>query len=104
MITLIIFATAAYALILLRTNKGAFCFSPSGIHFAYLMLYVVIPAISLYTYDLPHFFGRGISFYISEKALAAILLAIVGFAGGALITGKGKEKQDGSERKRPRGF
>jgi oligosaccharide repeat unit polymerase len=74
-------------------NKGGFLFSPSGVHLAYLMLYVVIPAVTLYVYDLQHSFGHGISFYISDKGLFAILLSVVGFAGGALITGKAKKKQ-----------
>ena len=93
MITLVISAVALYAFILWKMNRGEFIFSPSGVHLAYLSFYVVIPAVALYAYESPHSFGRGESFYISEKALSAILLAILGFTVGALITGKGKEKQ-----------
>ncbi len=92
MVTLLIWALLAYTLLLWKMNPGGFIFSPSAVHLAYLTLYVVVPAVSLYAYDAPHSFG-GESYFISPGTLSAILLAIAGFAAGALLTGSGKMPQ-----------
>jgi len=89
---LLILALLLYAFLLWKVNAGGFIFSPSAVHLAYLTLYVVVPAVSLYAYDAAHTFG-GESYFISPRTLSAILLAIAGFGAGALLAGRGKTPQ-----------
>jgi oligosaccharide repeat unit polymerase len=92
MIALSAAALLLYAFVLWRTNRCGFIFSPAAVHLGYLALYVVVPAVSLYAYDAPHSFN-GRSYFISARALSSILLALLGFSTGTLITGRGNRPQ-----------
>lgn len=92
MATVSICTLVLYAFILWRMNRGDFLLSPSAVHLGYLTLYVVVPALSMYVYEIPHTFA-GQLYFVSDKALSVILLATAGFGAGTLITGRGIARQ-----------
>jgi oligosaccharide repeat unit polymerase len=78
-----------YLFLLIWLNKGNFLFSPAGVHFAYLALYIAVPAIVLSaTGTMVLVGGAGAMYSIGTRCLEAIDLAIVGFAVGAVAAGR----------------
>jgi len=93
MTTFVISAFILYAFILWRVNHGSFILSPSAVHLAYLLLYVIVPAVTLYALDAPHSFGGGETYYVGDTTLSSVLLGLVGLAVGVLVTGRGTSQQ-----------
>ena len=91
MVTLLISTLILYAFVLWKMNRGNFILSPSAVHFGYLTLYVFVPAVSMYAYEIPHVFS-GQLYFISDRGLFLILLSTLGFGMGALIVGKGNAR------------